>query len=88
MTEADALEILRISVWATLLAAAPAVFTAMAVGLVISLVQALTQVQESTLSFAPKIVAVFVALAVAAPFIGGQLNLLVVEIFSHVQSGF
>ncbi|MBD8652984.1 flagellar biosynthesis protein FliQ [Rhizobium sp. CFBP 13726] len=88
MTEADALEILRISVWAMLLASAPAVFTAMAVGLVISLFQALTQVQESTLSFAPKIVAVFVALAVAAPFIGGQLNLLVVEIFSHVQSGF
>jgi flagellar biosynthetic protein FliQ len=88
MTEADALEILRISVWAMLLASAPAVFTAMAVGLVISLVQALTQVQESTLSFAPKIVAVFVPLAVAAPFIGGQLNLLVVEIFSHVQSGF
>lgn len=88
MTDADALDILRIAVWTVILGSAPAVMTAMAVGLVIGLMQALTQIQESTLTFAPKIVAVFVALALSAPFIGGQINLLVTAIFSRVQSGF
>ena len=58
----------------TLLVSAPVLLVGLAVGVVISLSQAVTQVQEMTLVFVPKIVAVLVALVAALPW---MLNLLV-----------
>ena len=74
MNEADALELLRAAIWTIIMGSGPAVAAAMFVGLIIALFQALTQVQEATLTFVPKIVAIFIALAVGAPFIGGQIQ--------------
>jgi flagellar biosynthetic protein FliQ len=88
MNEADALDIMRAAIWTILLASGPAVMVAMVVGLAIALIQALTQVQEMTLTFVPKIVAIMVTIAVTAPFIGGQINLFANLVFSRVQSGF
>lgn len=88
MNEADALDIVQAAVWTVLVAASPAVFTAMIVGVVIAFIQALTQIQEMTLTFVPKIVCVMVALGIAAPFIGSQISLLTNLVFSRVQSGF
>jgi len=88
MNEADALDIVQAAVWTVLVAASPAVFTAMIVGVVIAFIQALTQIQEMTLTFVPKIVCVMVALGVAAPFIGSQISLFTNLVFSRVQSGF
>ena len=68
MNEADALEIVQHAVWTVMAAAGPAVAVAMAVGLVVALFQALTQIQEMTLVFVPKILAIFVAMLVALPF--------------------
>lgn len=58
----------------TLLIAAPLLIAALGVGLLVSVFQAATQINEMTLSFIPKLVAVFVALIVAGPW---MLNLLV-----------
>lgn len=58
MNEADALDILRNAIWTILVASGPAVLAAMVVGVAIALIQALTQVQEMTLTFVPKIIAV------------------------------
>lgn len=88
MNEADALDIVQAAVWTVLVAAGPAVLAAMAVGLTIALIQALTQVQEVTLTFVPKIVAVMIAVGVSAPFIGGQVSLFTNMVFSRVQTGF
>jgi flagellar biosynthetic protein FliQ len=55
------------------LLSAPAVLAAMFVGLFVSIVQATTQVQEQTLSFVPKVVAVVLALIATGPWIGAQL---------------
>ncbi|TWF53382.1 flagellar biosynthesis protein FliQ [Neorhizobium alkalisoli] len=88
MNEADALDILRAAIWTILMACGPAVMVAMVVGLAIALIQALTQIQEMTLTFVPKIVAIMVTVAVTAPFIGGQINLFANLVFSRVQSGF
>ena len=88
MNEADALELLRAGVLAVILGSAPAVVAALAVGLVISLFQALTQIQESTLSFAPKIIAVAVALLVASPFIGSQIVSFSERVQLHIEQGF
>jgi flagellar biosynthetic protein FliQ len=57
----------------TLLLAAPLLLVALVVGLVVSLFQAATQINETTLSFIPKLIAIFVALVVAGPW---MLNLM------------
>ncbi|HEX5934958.1 MAG TPA: flagellar biosynthesis protein FliQ [Pseudorhizobium sp.] len=88
MNEADALDIMQAAIWTILVASGPAVLTAMVVGVAIALLQALTQVQEMTLTFVPKIVAIMVAIGVTAPFIGAQINLFATLVFSRVQSGF
>lgn len=88
MNEADALDIMQAAVWTVLVAAGPAVLSAMVVGVTIALIQALTQVQEMTLTFVPKIIAVFLAIGVSAPFVGAQINLFANLVFSRVQSGF
>ena len=53
----------------TLLVSAPLLLTALAVGLVVSVFQAATQINEMTLSFIPKLLGVFVAIVVAGPWI-------------------
>jgi flagellar biosynthetic protein FliQ len=52
----------------TLLVAAPLLLVALVIGLVVSIFQAATQINETTLSFIPKLVGVFVALVVAGPW--------------------
>ncbi|MCG5475686.1 MAG: flagellar biosynthetic protein FliQ, partial [Sinorhizobium fredii] len=61
---------------------------AMVVGVVIAFIQALTQVQEMTLTFVPKILAVMVTAAISAPFVGAQISIFTDIIFSRIQSGF
>lgn len=88
MNEADALDIVQAAIWTVLAASGPAVLSAMVVGMVVALLQALTQVQEITLTFVPKILAVLAAVAFSAPFIGSQISIFTTMIFSRVQSGF
>jgi flagellar biosynthesis protein FliQ len=88
MNEADALDIVQAAIWTVLAASGPAVVSAMVVGLVVALIQALTQVQEITLTFVPKILAVMAAVAFSAPFIGSQISIFTTMIFSRGQSGF
>jgi flagellar biosynthetic protein FliQ len=88
MNEADALDIVQYAIWTVLTAAGPAVAVAMIVGIVIALVQALTQVQEITLTFVPKIVAILVVIAFSGSFIGGQISAFSNVIFERVENGF
>ncbi|HBF31741.1 flagellar biosynthesis protein FliQ [Rhizobium sp.] len=88
MNEADALDIMRTAVWTILIASGPAVLAAMVVGVTVALIQALTQVQEMTLTFVPKILAILITIGITAPFVGGQISLFANLVFSRVQSGF
>ncbi|MBB4010205.1 flagellar biosynthesis protein FliQ [Allorhizobium taibaishanense] len=88
MNEADALDIMRTAVWTVLVASGPAVLAAMIVGVVVALIQALTQVQEMTLTFVPKIVAIMITIGISAPFVGAQISIFANLVFSRVQSGF
>lgn len=67
MTEADIVEALRTAMGATLSIAAPPLIAATAIGLAIALLQALTQVQEMTLTFVPKFFVVIVTIIIGAP---------------------
>jgi len=68
MTPGTVMEIGRQAIEVTLLIAAPLLITALAVGLVISIFQAATQINESTLQFVPKLVAMFVVLILLGPW--------------------
>jgi len=63
----------RETVALVLLVSAPPLLAALVVGLVTGVLQAATQVQEQTLGVVPRLVAVFAALGVAAPWIGARL---------------
>ena len=88
MNEADALEIIHRTIVAILLVSGPMVFAAMFVGIIIALMQALTPVQEMTLTFVPKIVAIFVAFGLPSPFIGSQIQNLTSYVYARIQNGF
>ncbi len=88
MNEADALEMMQRAIFTVLVVSSPMVGAAMAVGIVIALIQALTQVQEMTLTFVPKIVAIFLALSLAAPFIGAQIFSFAEHAYSRIEKGF
>lgn len=68
MDESVLLEVGRDAVIVTLKLGAPLMLIALLIGLIISLFQALTQIQEVTLTFVPKIIVVFVAMLLLAPF--------------------
>jgi flagellar biosynthetic protein FliQ len=65
--------IAREALYMVLIASAPPIAISLLVGFIISLFQATTQIQEQTLTFAPKILVVFGVLAIAGPWIGHQL---------------
>lgn len=88
MNEADALDIVQFAIWTVLTASAPAVAVAMFVGVGIAFFQALTQVQEITLTFVPKIVSILLVVAFSAPFVGAQINAFTTVIFQRIESGF
>ncbi|KFB09170.1 flagellar biosynthesis protein FliQ [Nitratireductor basaltis] len=88
MNEADALDLVQFAIWTVLIASGPAVVVAMVVGVGIALVQALTQVQEITLTFVPKIVAILLTVALSGPFVGSQISSFTTVIFQRVQDGF
>jgi flagellar biosynthesis protein FliQ len=80
-------EIIRLTITTVLFSAAPILAVALIVGLLIAFFQALTQIQELTLTFVPKIVAIFVVLVVSLPFIYATLNRLSEQIFDLILSG-
>ena len=69
MDQADVHQMIQLTLRAILIASAPVLLAALVVGLAIALFQALTQVQEMTLTFVPKIIVIFVVLGLALPFI-------------------
>lgn len=68
MTAVEVTDVMRDAIWTLLKVAGPAMIVSLVIGLLISLFQALTQLQEPTLTFVPKIVAIFATLVVTMPF--------------------
>ncbi|HEY5347897.1 MAG TPA: flagellar biosynthetic protein FliQ, partial [Rhizomicrobium sp.] len=66
--------------------AAPAMLTALVVGLGIGLLQALTQIQEMTLVFVPKIIAIFLVLLLSLPFAGAAMYGLMVDVATKISA--
>ncbi len=74
MNEAAVLEIGRNGIWVALQLAGPIMMAGMLIGLVVALFQALTTIQEMTLTFVPKIIVIFVSLMLFLPFMLASLT--------------
>ena len=74
MSEAEVLDIARDAIWTLLYLGLPVMMTGLIVGLVVALFQALPQVQELTLVFIPKIIAMFLAGLITLPFMGSVIG--------------
>ncbi|CAK0755292.1 Flagellar biosynthetic protein FliQ [Azospirillaceae bacterium] len=74
MTETEVIEICRESILVMLWVAGPIMFMTLVVGLVLSLFQALTQIQEQTLTFIPKMLLVFGSSIFLMPYMLGQMT--------------
>ncbi|MEZ0221382.1 flagellar biosynthesis protein FliQ [Tardiphaga sp. 20_F10_N6_6] len=88
MNERDALDIAQQAIWTIIVAAGPAVGSAMFVGIVIALLQALTQVQEMTLTFIPKIVVMLIVVAVTGSFMGAHIFAFTEVLYGRIERGF
>ena len=84
MTPGIVMEIGRQAIEVTLLIAAPMLVTALVVGLIISIFQAATQLNESTLQFVPKLVAMFVVLLLAGPWMLQYLIDYILRLFGSI----
>jgi len=86
MTPADTIDFARSSMYVLLEIITPAMLTALVVGLAIGLLQALTQIQEMTLVFVPKIIAIFLVLSIALPFAGEAMGGLMTDIAQRIAA--
>jgi flagellar biosynthetic protein FliQ len=86
MTPADSIDFARQAIYVLLEISAPAMLTALVVGLGIGLLQALTQIQEMTLVFVPKIIAIFLVLLISLPFAGAAMYGLMTDIAQRIAA--
>lgn len=87
MTGLAILDIARDGIFVFLKVAGPLMIVALVVGLVVSLFQALTQIQEQTLIYVPKIVAVFGVMLLMLPFIGDAMAAYMARIAARIVAG-
>ena len=74
MNGAEVLDVGRDAIWLTIQLSAPVLIVGLIVGVGIGLMQALTQIQEATLVYAPKIIAVFASLLIFLPLMGALMK--------------
>lgn len=79
MSEAEVFEVLRAHLWAAVLMAAPILGISLVVGFAIGLIQALTSIQEMTLTFIPKVLAVVIVFFLSL----GYMTRIVLDLFDN-----
>ncbi|MEW6643631.1 MAG: flagellar biosynthesis protein FliQ [Pseudomonadota bacterium] len=87
MTGPEVLDVARDAVWTIVVVSSPLMLVGLVVGVVISLVQALTQIQEQTLVFVPKILAIFLTMLLVLPFMADALHSHMMRISSRIIGG-
>jgi flagellar biosynthetic protein FliQ len=88
MTGAEVLDIATQGIWTLLIVSLPMMLVGLIVGVVIALFQALTQIQEMTLVFVPKIIAIFITMLIALPFLGSTMAAYMDRVVDMIIVGF
>jgi len=84
MNETEVIDIGREAIWVMIKAGGPLMLVALAVGLAISIFQAVTQIQEMTLTFVPKMLVLFVGTLLFLPFMLATLRAFTLELFDKI----
>ncbi len=84
MTEQTVIDIGTRAVWTAILVSAPVLLSALSMGVLISIIQAATQIQEQTLSFVPKILMITVALIITGPWILEVMTGFTTDLFNGI----
>ena len=87
MTGPEVMDVARDAIVTLILVTTPLMAVGLIVGVAVSLLQALTQIQEATLVFVPKILAIFVTLLLALPFMADSLHAHMMRISSRIIGG-
>ncbi len=87
MTGPEVLDVARDAIYTLIVVASPVMLVGLAVGVIISLLQAVTQIQEMTIAFVPKILAIFISLLIALPFMADRLHAEMLRIAARIASG-
>ena len=87
MTGPEVLDVARDAIYTLIVVASPVMLVGLAVGLAISLLEAVTQIQEMTIAFVPKILAIFISLLIALPFMAERLHAEMLRIAARIASG-
>ena len=86
MESPEVIDFAREGIWVLLTVSAPMLLTGLIVGFLVSLVQALTQIQESTLTFVPKMVAMLLVMALTLPYMLQSLEEYGVKLFDTIAT--
>ena len=86
MTALEVMDVARDGLTTLIFTAGPIMLVALTLGVVVALFQSLTQIQEMTLTFVPKILAVFVALLVLFPYMGTLVNEFMIRTVDRIIS--
>lgn len=86
MNANDFIDISRDAVWVMIKLGAIPMLAGLAVGIIISLIQALTQIQEMTLSFVPKVLTLFAVVILALPFMIDVMTQFTNEVMARIAS--
>ncbi|KKB79880.1 flagellar biosynthesis protein FliQ [Devosia soli] len=87
MTGAEVLDIANQGIWVLIIVSLPMMLVGLVVGVVIALFQALTQIQEQTLVFVPKIIAIFITMLIALPFLGATMSAYMTRVVDMIIVG-
>jgi len=87
MTGPETLDIATSGIWTLIMVAAPMMIVGLVVGVIIALFQALTQIQEMTLVFVPKIIAIFFTMLLTLPFMGATMGSYMSQIVDMIITG-
>ena len=87
MTGPEVLDVGREAIITLVVVSAPVMLVGLVVGVAISLLQALTQIQEMTIAFVPKILAIFISLLIALPFMAEKLHAEMLRIAARIATG-
>ena len=87
MSEVEVLDISREAIFTLVEVVTPVLLVALFIGLIVGIFQALTQIQEMTLAFVPKILGVFVTIILLFPFMLNQMQMLTDTLFDKIING-
>ena len=87
MTGPETLDVARDAIITLIVVASPIMLVGLAVGVAVALLQALTQIQEMTIAFVPKILAIFISLLIALPFMAEKLHAEMLRIAARIAGG-